>query len=221
MSDQVVHPQLDGAASPSRRGQSVVEFALVLPVLLVLLLGVADFGRVFSAGIILEAAARNGAEAAAQEYLQLARNSPSVDPADYQRLHDVALAEVCREAKRLPSWSDLDSDGVCEMPRAAVCIHDIPADPDDLTPPPGDPGCGSELAAAPADCSTIVTQGWDVSKDRDLATAAESLAYIEVRVCYRFTTLINLSGIDLPFGWGLSLGDIWLQRDRSFAVADY
>src|SRR5690606_20209344 len=37
------------------RGQSLVEFALVLPMLLVLLLGIADFGRVFAAGILLEA----------------------------------------------------------------------------------------------------------------------------------------------------------------------
>ncbi len=43
--------------------------------LLVLLLGVADFGRVFQAGITIEAAARNGAEAAAQEYRQLARGA--------------------------------------------------------------------------------------------------------------------------------------------------
>jgi Flp pilus assembly protein TadG len=49
----------------SRRGQSLVEFALVLPMLLVLLLGIADFGRVFNAGITLEAATRDAAEAGA------------------------------------------------------------------------------------------------------------------------------------------------------------
>ena len=201
----------------SHRGQSVVEFALVLPMLLVLLLGVADFGRVFAAGIVLEASARNAAEAVAQEYLQFARNSPTIDAADYQRLHRVALVEVCREAERLPSWSDLDADGVCDMPTAAVCVHDLPADPDDLTPPPGDPYCGSEAAGAPTQCSEIAGEGWSIAKAGD----SESLAYVEVRVCYRFTTLINLTDIDLPFGSGLSLGDIWLQRDRSFAVADY
>ncbi len=51
------------AVSP--RGQSLVEFALVLPLLLILLLGVADFGRVFAAGITLEAAARNASEVVA------------------------------------------------------------------------------------------------------------------------------------------------------------
>ena len=63
MSEAVVHHTIQRKRSP--RGQSLVEFALVLPMLLVLLLGIADFGRVFAAGIILEAASRNGAEAAA------------------------------------------------------------------------------------------------------------------------------------------------------------
>lgn len=202
------------------RGQSLVEFALVLPVLLVLLLGIADFGRVFAAGIILEAAARNGAEAAAQEYLQLARNAPTIDPDDYARLHQVALEEVCREAERLPAAVDTNGDGICEMPAASVCVHDMPAHPSDLSPPPagGDPGCGGEagLAAQPG-CSEFVAEGWSTNKDG----GATALAYVEVRVCYRFTTLIDLSDLDLPFGWSLSIGEVWLQRDRSFTVADY
>ena len=184
--------------------------------LLVLLLGIADFGRVFAAGIILEAAARNAAEAAAQEYLQLARNSPTIDPADYARVHDVALVEVCREAERMPAWVDGNADGICEMPYAAVCIHDLPADPDDLTPPPGEPQCGSEAGGAPGQCSSMAGS-WSNTK----VQGPESLPYVEVRVCYRFTTLMNLSDLSLPFGSGMSLGEIWLQRDRSFAVADY
>jgi hypothetical protein len=42
-----------------------------------------------------------------------------------------------------------------------------------------------------------------------------------VRVCYRFTTLLYLGDLDLPLGWSLSIGDIWLQRDREFTVANY
>jgi hypothetical protein len=188
--------------------------------LLVLLLGIADFGRVFAAGIVLEAAARNAAEAAAQEYLQLARNAPTIEVDDYARIHEVALEEVCREAERLPAELDADDDGICEMPVAAVCIHDIPADPADLSPPPfgGDPACGGEAGAAPQPgCSGFVGEAWDPTK----VGGSDALAYVEVRVCYRFTTLINLSNLDLPFGWGISVGEIWLQRDRSFTVADY
>lgn len=202
------------------RGQSLVEFALVLPMLLVLLLGIADFGRVFAAGILLEAAARNGAEAAAQEYLQLARNAGSLDAADYQRIHGVALGEVCREAERLPGEADAESDGVCEMPIVAVCVHDVPADPGNTSPPPsgGDPLCGDEAGLAPQPaCWAFASEGWSSSK----SGGANALAYVEVRVCYRFTTLINLSNLNLPFGFGISIGEMWLQRDRSFTVADY
>ncbi len=206
--------------SRSRRGQSLVEFALVLPMLLVMLLGIADFGRVFSAGIILEAAARNGAEVAAQEYLQLARNAPTIGADDYARIHEVALTEVCREAERLPAEVDVDANGICEMPVASVCVHDLPALPGDLTPPPagGDPGCGGESGLAPLPgCSEFASEAWSTAKDG----GSVALPYVEVRVCYRFTTLINLSELSLPFGWDLSIGEIWLQRDRSFAVADY
>jgi hypothetical protein len=210
---------IDATSRAVQRGQSLVEFALVLPMLLVLLLGVADFGRVFSAGIVLEASARNAAEAAAQEYLQLARNAPSLDAADYQRIHDVALLEVCREAERLPEEVDADADGVCEMPAAAVCIHDVPADPDDGTPPPagGDPLCGVEASGAPQPGCSALAGSWNAAKPG----GADQLPHVEVRVCYRFTTLINLTDLRLPLGWGLSLGEIWLQKDRSFAVADY
>jgi hypothetical protein len=40
---------------------------------------------------------------------------------------------------------------------------------------------------------------------------------VEVRLCYKFTTLFNLN-ISLPLGWGLSLGDIYLERARTFVV---
>jgi hypothetical protein len=47
------------------RGSAAVEFALVLPVLILLIFGIIDFGRMLSAKIILTDAAREGARAAA------------------------------------------------------------------------------------------------------------------------------------------------------------
>lgn len=47
------------------RGQSLVEFALVLPVLLMLMMGVLDFGRVFFTLVALHDAADEGATYAA------------------------------------------------------------------------------------------------------------------------------------------------------------
>lgn len=46
-------------------GQSMVEFALVLPILLLFLLGIVEFGWLFNAKISLTSAAREGARAAA------------------------------------------------------------------------------------------------------------------------------------------------------------
>ena len=78
----------------ARRGQSLVEFALVLPMLLVLLLGIADFARAFSAGVILEASARNGAEIGALERLRDKPPAPG-DSAYYANLHRIAADAAC------------------------------------------------------------------------------------------------------------------------------
>ncbi|MEW6726174.1 TadE/TadG family type IV pilus assembly protein [Desulforudis sp. 1088] len=43
------------------KGQSLVEFALILPLLLLLLFGTIEFGRVFSASLVITNAAREGA----------------------------------------------------------------------------------------------------------------------------------------------------------------
>jgi hypothetical protein len=203
-------PEIPGVGRRDHRGQALVEFALVLPMLLVLLLGLADFGRVFAAAITVEAAARNGAETAAQEYVQLIRNSPSgtLTPADYAHLHQVALEKVCSDTETLPNQAE--SGGSCTMPLAAVCVHDG----HDLA------GCGVEADPSVTECADLNAAWSDADVGPDpIGTGA--LRYVEVRTCYRFTTLMNISALRLPFGWGLSLGDIYLQKDREFTVACY
>jgi Flp pilus assembly protein TadG len=70
-------PQDHGAAgagtAPDDRGAAAVELALVLPLLLVLLFGIVDFGRMLNAQIVLTEAAREGARAAAMGYNPAAR----------------------------------------------------------------------------------------------------------------------------------------------------
>jgi Flp pilus assembly protein TadG len=46
------------------RGQALVELALILPIMLLLLLGMIDFGRAYLAGVALQGAAREGARLA-------------------------------------------------------------------------------------------------------------------------------------------------------------
>jgi Flp pilus assembly protein TadG len=52
-------------ARASDRGAAAVEFALVLPLLVILIFGIIDFGRMLNAKITLTEAAREGARAAA------------------------------------------------------------------------------------------------------------------------------------------------------------
>jgi hypothetical protein len=177
-------------------GQSLVEFALILPLLLVLLLGIADLGRVFASAITLEAAARNAAEAAAQEYIQLdpIHPGPGLNAAGYQDLLDRAIEVACREAERLPDR--VLSGGTCTMPVIAVCVHDDSG---------GDSGCGSEASGAPAECTEM--PGWSAAKQ------GPDLYYVEVRVCYQFNLLLSVPMAD----WG----QIWLQKSNVFTVPNY
>ena len=194
----------------ARKGQSLVEFALVLPMLLVLLLGIADFGRVFTAGIALEGATRNGAEAAAQEYVQMARNRPSgvLTASDYTTLHEVAASAVCSETSILPEHAE--TGGICSMPAVAVCIHDGSGDP---------AGCGP--GSAPGQCTELHSPWLPAAVGPALSDGRAALAHVEVRACYRFETLVSLTALRLPFEWGLSLGDVYLQRTRTFVVGCY
>lgn len=45
----------------SHRGQSLVEMALILPILIIILFGIMEFGRVFHAYLVITHAAREGA----------------------------------------------------------------------------------------------------------------------------------------------------------------
>ncbi len=190
----------------------MVEFALTLPMLMILLLGIADFGRVFAAGITLEAAARDGAEAAAQEYLRNPPGGSMLIPAPlgndayYQALHDLAARTVCREARGLGNTT-FSADVCATMPVIQVCVHDN-----------ADPLCGQTAFGAPipGPCSSLAS-----ALSNAMQGGTETSRYVEVRLCYRFTTLLDLSALRLPFGWSLSIGDIWLQKDRAFTVGWY
>ncbi|CAN5198787.1 hypothetical protein BH23CHL9_BH23CHL9_04030 [soil metagenome] len=66
MSDPVDHTTVpDSAVVRTTRGQGLVELALILPLLLLLLLGAIDFGRVFFGWVAVTNASRVGANYAA------------------------------------------------------------------------------------------------------------------------------------------------------------
>jgi hypothetical protein len=203
----IVRARQDHRAHPG--GQTLAEFALVLPILLVLLLAVADFGRVFAASISTEASARNAAEIGAIERLRNKPPDPVLYPAEfnsyYTALHEQIAKVVCSELSVLPNTTFIAADRTCPtMPLIGVCVRDD-----------RDPICGAPItgfsSTIPASC-THMAEPWS------FYSGGEALSHsVEVRVCYRFTTLFNLH-FTLPGNTGLDLGDVWIQRERVFVL---
>jgi Flp pilus assembly protein TadG len=91
------------------RGQSLVEFALILPVLLTLFGAAVDASRVYGAWIALESATRNAAEYAAQFNTTSAAAS-----ADAQRI-------VCAETSGVPGFTSPPGNPAgCTSPTVTV-----------------------------------------------------------------------------------------------------
>ena len=194
----------------------MVEFALVFPLLLVLMLTVADFGRIFSAGIVAESAARTAAETAAGEYLtELLRVTPTpgtIDSAGYARIHEAAWQTICDEAATLPNATPGGSGSQCAGLPTVVCVHDN-----------ADPLCASsynDSGGIPAGCPAL-SSGTRPANTQQAESPGQSWPYVEVRVCYRFTSVLRM---DIPFiGGSLSPlgGDFFLEKTRVFEVANY
>jgi hypothetical protein len=93
-----IHQHLTGdpygvevARVTSRRAQSLVELALLLPLFMLLLLGAVEFGRAFAAGLTASSAARQAASYAAQHQADGSSAGGSCARAWGQTI-DVALA---------------------------------------------------------------------------------------------------------------------------------
>jgi hypothetical protein len=205
------------AAGPNRtrhRGQSLVEFTLIVPIVFLLFIGVADLGRVFIAGVVLETAARDAAEKGAQEYVAnppggvpLSTSAPSGNGAYYGSLDAKVATAACSESAELPNTDLVTSDQTCKTwPVIRVCVHDG-----------ADPQCGQPItgfaSAIPAQCSDM-NAAWSNSQD---GSPTDSLGrherWVEVRLCYKFTSIIHT---DL-----FHLGDIYLERRRQFVIPCY
>jgi Flp pilus assembly protein TadG len=187
-------------------GQSLVEFALVLPILLILLVGIGDLGRVFAAGIVIEGSARDGAEIGARSYLKENPTGPPTTAGTYyQGLHQRVAKAVCYDMKGLPdvafvAATGVDAPGTCPSLPVAVCVHDGMDDscgvqPYGATPPSG---CTS-FNSAPTNATPPPT--------------GETSLYVEVRVCYQFNSITQSAFFGFP--------TIYLQDSRTFTVANY
>jgi hypothetical protein len=206
---RLVSPRRTGRGVGSA-GQSLVEFALVIPILLVLFIAIADFGRVFVAGVALEAATRDAAEAAANQYLAappgpLESPAPPGSSAYYSPLHAYAASVVCAEMRDLPSTNyDAGPPPTCpDMPLVMVCVHDGADNYNNSCALEASGGSG----VIPSNCNSFAPPPTSSQTTNPDGTQSR---WVEVRTCYHFTPLLNL-----PF---FSLGDFWLQRTRNFTI---
>ena len=186
------------AARRSRRlesGQSVVEFALVLPIMVFLLFAILDFARIYTTMMSVESAAREAADYGTTLGAgKWETTGPSPTTADG------TVAEMqkraCVAASDLTGYADPDGDpatGNCTNPAFAYC----------LTPTVGGP-CGPPTAPANADCA-----------DPLKATPCR----VTVTLTFDFDLFapmrIEFHGVNL----GLP-GSITFQRDSTFAMTD-
>jgi hypothetical protein len=187
---------------PSRsRGQSLVEFALIVPILMILLIGIADLGRVFATGITVEGAARDGAELGARSYLKENPAGPPTPGTYYQDLHLRVAELVCSEMKGLPNVTFDVSTGTCPSMPVAVCVHDGVDD-----------ACSAQPfgASPPSGCTIFSPSASNLPVP---PPAGENKVSVEVRVCYRFDSITQSAFFFFP--------SIFLQDARSFTVANY
>src|SRR4051794_29439761 len=204
-----VRPLLRRRAAPRTSGQSLVEFVLVVPIMLIILLTVADFGRLFAMSITVESSARAAAEAAATAYQQVTAGGRAIEGGDYPDIHRAAWSSICDEGGGLPDVTTVPGSECVGLP-TVVCVHDG-----------GDPDCAdlyNGSGGIPAGCSGLTS----ASRPSNTQTGgSETSKYVEVRVCYLFTAFFNPV---IPFVGGSFqvVGSTFaLERVRSFTIVDY
>ncbi|MBE0609906.1 MAG: pilus assembly protein [Dehalococcoidia bacterium] len=95
-------------------GQSLVEFTMILPIFLVLMFGLIDFGRAFYTWLLVTNAAREGARVAAVQ----------ADSATVQdRIYDSFCSNYPSDCSLDPAKLDIDPDNIQGLRGTAVSIN--------------------------------------------------------------------------------------------------
>ena len=142
------------AAKRGRSGQSIVEFALVLPIMLVVLLAIVDLARIYTTMMSVESAAREAAD-----------YGTTLGAGKWQvgAPMDATVVEMQRRAcvatKDMADYTDPDSDPTtgCTNPTVTYCL--TPVDGGTCGPVDSLDACDDPLRAPP--CTVTVTVTYD------------------------------------------------------------
>jgi Flp pilus assembly protein TadG len=132
----------------SSEGQSVVELALILPLLLILFLAVADLARIYTTMMTVESAVREAADFGAwnSSYWE---GDPLDPTSNYAKTVEQMVERGCIAARSLPDYDG--PDDACVNPTLTIT----------LTEPDGSPGvnCADETRTVP--CRVNVNGAYD------------------------------------------------------------
>ncbi len=119
----------------SEHGQALTELALIVPLLLILLLGIADFARLYTTMLTVESAAREAADYGAF-YSRNWEGDPTDPTSNFSKTVVDMEERACVAASSLPDYSG--SGGTCANPAFAYELQDMGnancADKDNATP---------------------------------------------------------------------------------------
>ena len=114
------HPII-GELRRSELGSGIIEFAVALPVLVLLVIGIADFGRMFFTGIAVANAARAAAEYGASKVSPNSGDTALINQAGRDEAGDVGSLLVTSERFcRCPDGTIPACEGACPAPSTWV-----------------------------------------------------------------------------------------------------
>jgi hypothetical protein len=176
----------------SADGQALAEFAILVPILLLLLVGVYDFSRVFTSQIAVEAAAREAADFGAFSSSKWAGDP--TDPNSPRAGTEAAMLErACIASQNLEDY--VGSGGTCTNPDVAIT----------LIQPDGSPALDQD--------GLLIT-------DCDNSDRSDGPCLVQVDMEYDFDLVIPF-GVDL-FGQRLGMPDqMSFSRRSIFAISDF
>jgi Flp pilus assembly protein TadG len=110
-------------ASDDTRGQSLVELAIILPILLFMAIAVFDFARVFTAAITIEAAAREAADFGGLYPWHWDTSDPNAETSTAANMVDRACTAASTLNDYVGDDPDVTDPAQCTNPTVTYVLH--------------------------------------------------------------------------------------------------